>query len=174
MNESLEAMYFDWLYAKVMLSDSPAESYSRLIQKLHNTEFVWLVSGDDNRAEDGLDLRVDFLTAAGLNPDLISDFQFGCSVLEMMIAFSIRAEFQTDIRPSQWFWEFISNLGLSGFYDDRFNESKVEEDLHNFVWRTYGYSGAGGMFPLTHAETDQRKIEIWYQFCAYLLEKKFF
>ena len=174
MTESLEVMYFDWLYAKVMLSDAPAIPYTKLLQKLYETEFVWLLSGDDNRAEDGLELRSEFLQAAQLDMDLISDFQFGCSVLEMMIKFAARAEFQTDISPSRWFWEFITNLGLADSYDDHFDERKVEEILHTFVWRTYGYSGAGGMFPLKSAETDQRKVEIWYQFCAYLLERHFF
>lgn len=174
MTQPVEAMYFDWLYAKVMLSDRPALSYFRLIQTLYETEFVWLVVGDDNRAEDGIELRKEFLLASGMENFTASDFSFGCTVLEMMVAFTKRAEFQTDIRPSRWFWEFVKNLKLSDYYDDNFDHQKVADILHNFVWRTYGYSGAGGMFPLSGAETDQRQIEIWYQFCAYLIEKHYF
>lgn len=174
MGEPLEVLYFDWLYAKVMLSEPPAESYSRLIRKLYDTEFVWLLSGDDNRAEDGIDLRIDFLNAAQLSGVDESSFPNGCSVLEMMLALAVRAEFQTDIHTSRWFWEFVSNLGLSDHYDDNFNQEQVEFILHNFVWRTYAYSGRGGMFPLNGAQIDQRKVEIWYQFSAYLLEKHFF
>lgn len=173
MVESLEAMYFDWLYARVMLSDAPAVSYSRLIQELYETEFIFLMSGDDNRAEDGIALRDEFIQNLRfeVGPHELS---FGCSVLEMMIALSVKAEFQTDIRPSQWFWEFIANLGLSDYYDDQYNQDEVQFKLHNFVWRTYEYNGTGGMFPLKRPETDQRGIEIWYQFSAYLIEKHFF
>lgn len=174
MGQPLEAMYFDWLYAKAMLSDQPALSYSRLIQTLYETEFIWLVVGDDNRAADGLELRKEFLTAARLEGVSLSDFTFGCTVLEMMLAFTHRAEFQTDISPCKWFWEFLSNLGLSDHYDDKFDQQQVADILYDFVWRTYGYSGNGGMFPLSNAETNQTKVEIWYQFCAYLLEKHFF
>ena len=173
MTEPLETMYFEWLYAKVMLSDAPAESYFRLIQTLYDTEFVWLIVGDDNRVEDGLALRQEFCQNTN-TPMHAFGFMSDCSLLEIMIGFSRRAEFQTDIRPSQWFWEFVSNLELSDYYDDNFNEQRVNDILFNFVWRTYEYSGLGGMFPLSGAETDQRDVEIWYQFCAYLVEKHFF
>jgi hypothetical protein len=173
MGEPLESLYFDWLYAKVMLSNTPAELYSDLLQTLYDTEFIWLILGDDNRVEDGLMLRREFCQNTGIS---ISDFGFmsGCSVLEMMIAFSRRAEFQTDINANEWFWEFVSELNLSQYYNERFNKMQVDNILSNFVWRTYSYNGEGGMFPLNGAQTDQRDIEIWYQFCAYLVEKHFF
>ena len=173
MAESLESMYFDWLYARVMLSDAPAVSYARSIQELYETEFIFLMSGDDNRAEDGIALRNEFIQNLRFEV-LPHELSFGCSVLEMMIALSVKAEFQTDIRPSQWFWEFVTNLGLSDYYDDQYDQDEVELKLHNFVWRTYEYDGTGGMFPLKRPETDQRGIEIWYQFSAYLIEKHFF
>lgn len=173
MNESLEAMYFDWLYAKVMLSDAPAESYARLIQTLYETEFIFLLSGDDNRVEDGFDLRSEF--AQNLRFDFHpQELSSGCSVLEMLVALTVKAEFQTDISTNQWFWEFITNLELAEYYDDRFNQSAVELKLNAFVWRTYSPNGVGGLFPLNQPEVDQKEIEIWYQFCAYLIEKHFF
>jgi hypothetical protein len=173
MSGPLEAIYFDWLYAKVMLSDSPAESYFRLLQTLYETEFIWLVIGDDNRAEDGVALRYEFVQ--NLNFEVRpQELSFGCSVLEMMIALSRRAEFQTDLRPSVWFWEFVRNLGLSDYYDDNFDIEKVKDILHTFVWRSYNHDGSGGMFPLVGAECNQKEIEIWYQFSAYLIEKHFF
>jgi hypothetical protein len=173
MEESLETLYFEWLYAKVMLSDQPAQSYTNLIKALYDTEFVWLVVGDDNRAQDGLDLRSEFLEAAQFDPDCVYDFMFGCTVLEMLIAFSRRAEFQTDIRPNEWFWEFVTNLGLADHHDDDIDIQSVNDILYNFVWRTYDYTGLGGLFPLNNPLVDQTEIEIWYQFCAYLVEKGF-
>lgn len=169
MDRNLEELYFNWLYAKIHLSDVPYNSYSDLLRILYDTEFVWLLSGDDNRAEDGTDLRVDFIRESGLDIDL-EWFDSGCSVLEMMLAFSRRAAFETEISSREWFWEFIQNLGLSGCYNDFFDPTVVHDVLQTFIWRTYEYNGEGGMFPLKAPQDDQRKIEIWYQFCEYLVD----
>jgi hypothetical protein len=171
--QPLDSLYFDWLYAKVNLSDAPSLSYFRLLKKMYETEFVWLVVGDDNRVEEGLDLRSDFLAAASVGAPTDQAFPFGCTVLEFLIAFSVRAEFQTEIRPNRWFWEFVSNLGLSDYYDDAYNEEIVHSILENFVWRTYDYNGRGGLFPLENPWADQTRVEIWDQFFLYLNEKGF-
>jgi hypothetical protein len=132
---------------------------------------VFLVAGDRNRAEDGLALRSDFLRMS----DWEYDVQWGQqtpSVLEVLIAFSIHASFQTDILATEWFWEFITNLGLDECRRvPRENVSAVEEVLHNFVWRIYDGSGLGGIFPLRQPKHDQREVEIWYQFCEYLEDR---
>ena len=77
MTELLEDPYFEWLCAQVIRQETtPSLTYERLLATLHATEFVWLVSGDDNRAEDGVELRDP--TERGHMP---------CSVLQMLIAF---------------------------------------------------------------------------------------
>lgn len=169
MDESLEQLYFNWLYAKIHLTDIPYDVYSSLLHILHKTEFIWLLTGDDNRAEDGIDLRKEFIRESRLEVDE-TWFDDGCSVLEMMVAFSRRAQFDTEISSSQWFWQFISNLGLSDCHNDSVDAEFVAEILYIFVWRTYDYDGTGGMFPLKDPSNDQRKVEIWYQFCEYLVD----
>lgn len=169
MDESFDILYFDWLYAKIHLSDVPYNSYSELLNILYKTEFIWLLSGDDNRAEDGTDLRADFIRESKLDIDA-SWFNDGCSILELLVGFSKRAAFETELNSREWFWHFIQNLGLSGFYDGLFDASVVDDILYNFVWRTYEYDGTGGLFPLKFPLNDQRKVEIWYQFCAYLID----
>jgi hypothetical protein len=140
---------------------------------MFKTEFIWIISGDDNRAEDGLNLRREFNDELNLFMNEESWFNSGCSVLEMLISFCSRASFQTDIDHTDWFWEIVSNLDLSDAYDDAFySESVIAKKLYDFVWRTYAYDGSGGLFPLRHPEEDQRKIEIWYQFCAYISENE--
>ena len=64
MEEPIENLYFNWLYTKVsdVKNQTPTTKFDRLLILLHRTEFVWLLSGDDNRAEDGRDLRIEFLT----------------------------------------------------------------------------------------------------------------
>ena len=94
MDEPIESTYFNWLCAKVMQIENPTPSltYWNLLRELHNTEFVWLISGDDNRAADGLDLRLEFTREASLPPDPNWPY-IGCSILEMFIALSSRAQF---------------------------------------------------------------------------------
>lgn len=173
MNEPIEEVYFNWLYSKVASVDVPTPSltYYTLLRDLHSTEFVWLVPGDDNRAEDGLDVRKEFLTQAYLaqDPPWLS---IPCSVLEMMLAFSRRAEFQTELSSREWFWIFMNNLQLDGCNDAQEDITEfVSEIMDQLLWRTYRRNGDGGMFPLNKTEHDQRKIEIWYQFCEYLVDQ---
>lgn len=174
MSEPLENLYFNWLCAKVTRIDgnpTPSNSYWNLLRVLHNTEFAWTLVGDDNRAMDGLDLRRQFLIAGDI-PDYPDWRNMPCSLLEMLIAFAMRAEFQTGDSVSQWFWEFIDNLGLKD-YTDAVNtgEDEVETVLYNLVWRRYDYHGRGGLFPIEEPEKDQRNTEIWYQFCEYLIDQ---
>lgn len=174
MNEPFEEFYFNWLCAKVerMRPTTPSNSYFRLLKILQNTEFVWLLSGDDNRAADGQELRREFLIAAELPDNKEWRFHEGCSIFEMLIAFSRRAEFQTAILARDWFWEFLDNLGLSDF-NDAFDVSDdiIDDILYQLVWRTYEYDGLGGLFPIGTPKHDQRNVEIWYQFCDYLVDQ---
>lgn len=172
MIEPFEESYFNWLCAKVNHVEVPTPSltYYRLFRVLHNTEFIWLIPGDDNRADDGRDLRARFIVESGMTPD--NDvYMLGCSVLEMLIAFAIRVEFQTDTSAHDWFRIFIDNLNLSRYTDaSRISESRIQDIIQTFVWRRYEYNGTGGLFPLRRAEHDQRSLEIWYQFCDYLVD----
>jgi hypothetical protein len=172
MSGPLENQYFKWLCAKVIqvVHPTPSLTYKKLFHILHTTEFVWLVLGDDNRCEDGKELRDQFIleTNAPENPEWMS---IGCSVLEMLIAFSRRAEFQTGDSAKQWFWEFLKNLGLDECNDADIEPVNVEEILERFIWRTYWPNGVGGLFPLENPKEDQRQVEIWYQYCAYLVDQ---
>ena len=174
-DEPIEETYFNWLYSKVARVSVPTPSltYWTLLRDLHATEFVFLVSGDDNRASDGLDLRKEFLRQSftALDPAWM-DIQ--CSVLEMLIAFSRKTNFEVeDFSSREWFWIFLENLQLSGLNDASEDISEiVREVMDQFVWRTYRHDGEGGMFPLRNPKMDQRDVEIWYQFCEYLVDKE--
>lgn len=173
MDEPIEDVYFNWLYTKVAsitVPKTPSLTYYTLLRDLHSTEFIWLVSGDDNRAEDGLELRKEFLNMAQLNqnPPWMS---IPCSVLEMLIAFAKRAEFDTDFTFREWFWIFLDNLGLSELNDAMLGITQtVDIVLDTFIWRTYEANGEGGLFPMQNFKVDQRKVEIFYQWCAWVYE----
>lgn len=171
-NEPLENMYFNWLCAKVVHMDpsTPSQSYWTLLRTLHSTEFVWTVMGDDNRAEDGVELRSYFLIEARY-PDVPEWRQMPCSMLEMLIALSHRAEFQTGERSDIWFWRFMQNIGLDECSDAvGFTPNEIGEVLYRVVWRQYAPNGEGGLFPVPNTNQDQREVQIWYQFCEYLVD----
>jgi len=168
MREPIENEYFNWLCAKVL--DTSIHIYHDLLGILHNTEFKWLMEMDKNRAEDGIELRTDFLIETDWEKDQ-NWLSQPCSVLEMLIALSKRAWFQTDIPDRDWFWTFMTNLGLDEYR--RVPGSSVREirdTLGIFIERKYDPNGYGGLFPLRYPSCDQRSIEIWHQFNEYLDE----
>ena len=132
-----------------------------------------LLPGDDNRAEDGKDLRTEYIKISKIKPEVyIMDLE--CTVLEMLIAFSRRAAFQTEETSREWFWIMIDNLGLlelNGTVEENCND--LQEIIDTLIWRTYGDKGEGGLFPLRNTNNNQRKVEIWYQFCEYIYERDF-
>ena len=137
MHEPIDHVYFDWLCAKAISITAKNPFYRTLLKVLHETEFVWIVPGDRHRAEDGLELRRNFLVESGLDDDSYWR-DLGCSVLEMLIAFSRRAWFQTEMDPKEWFWIFMRNLGLDEMSDASDPDPQVISDiLYTFVWRTY-------------------------------------
>jgi hypothetical protein len=102
--------------------------------------------------------------------------EMDCSVLEMLIALAQRAAFEDGGTIRDWFWEMLSNAGIhmAETTDKNFDKnvaSKVEFILKRVMDRRYGWNGYGGFFPLNHPKEDQRKVEIWYQLNAYLLDE---
>lgn len=175
MSALLDEQYFTWLYSQVgsVKLRNRSRTHWSLARQMHRKEFIWLIPNDDNRVEDGKDLRYEFLEACEIyetDPDWLG---LGCSMLEMMIALSRRLSFEADGEPRVWFWHLIEMLDLEQYNDrnfDRLAEQRVDEALDQVIWRTYSPNGRGGLFPLNHATRDQREVELWYQLNAYLLE----
>lgn len=176
MNASLDELYFDWLYDQVRLSeaDDPSRNYSRLLHILFTKEFRWMVPNDDNRLEDGTDLRVEFLRDSGIPPRAEDGrwMDLGCSALELLIGLSRRFAFMTGRTAADCFWELIENSELDQFSDEvSYNDLEVDHILNRIMWRTYDRDGYGGLFPLERPRRDQRKVELWAQLNAYILER---
>lgn len=174
MNEPLDELYLTWLYRQIgdVEIANPSRTYWNLAKKLFTTEFTWTVPNDDNRLEDGRDLRYEFRDDCNLQNVDPQWFGLGCSMLEMLVALARRLAFQTDGEARAWFWHLIENLDLQGCTDRRpFPEHHVEEVLNRVIHRTYESDGHGGLFPLRRSRDDQRRIELWYQLNAYILEQ---
>ena len=176
MDEPLDEQYLKWLYSKVasVKLKNPARTYWSLFSLLYRKEFDWTVPNDDNRVEDGRDLRKEFSNEKRLHPD-IEWMTMDCSMLEMLIALSRRLEYDTEVETGEWFFTLLSNIELNGYTDAYFkrcDEAIVNRTLDRVVQRTYNPDGHGGLFPLDYPQEDQREVELWYQLSAYLLERE--
>lgn len=174
MNEPLDELYLMWLYSQVgsVRYKNPARTYWSILRLLYSKEFVWIVPNDDNRVEDGRELRYEFIDDQEIEDVDIEWMNLGCSMLELMIGLSRRLSFETDRESRDWFWELMENLELH-IYNDKVHipKDEIEERFNQIIWRTYEPDGIGGFFPLKWPEKDQRDVEIWYQLSAYILEQ---
>ena len=174
--KNVEREYFEWMF-NLVCEDRYGDShlYRKLLSFLHDVEFTYFIKRDFNRASDGIDLRRRFAADyrdAGIYG--VETYLKGpCSVLEMMIALSIRCETIMDDpaigdRTAQWFWKMIVNLGFGSLVDDRFNIDLAEDIIARFLNREYDADGRGGLFRVRGCEADLRDVEIWTQMCWYL------
>lgn len=168
-NTQLKRDYFHWMCCLVYDKKYTGHaSYNKLLKYLNNKKFTYTIPLDENRALDGLNLRWRFADEAGYY------IKGDCSVLEMMVALSLKCEEQImsddDIgnRTGRWFWEMIDNLGLESMYDDNFDKVYSDEVIYRFLNREYKPNGDGGLFRVNNRREDLRKVEIWYQMCWYL------
>jgi hypothetical protein len=137
-----------------------------MLERLHSRDFVWIIPNDDNRVQDGKDLRLDF---AGPARRMLKE---GVSILEVLVGLSRRLEFVADGDARVWAWTLIENLELHKIKDPLTPEKvdRIDDILDTLMWRTYLHDGTGGFFPLAWPKEDQTQVEIWYQMNAYVNE----
>lgn len=161
---SPEEEYFLWLCAKVNCK----EEWIKTLRELYETPFFFSVANDDNRGNDGFDLRDEFLDEHLLSDRSLISFS---NVLEVLVAIAQRMDFilfDPDVEESQtpeYFWELIENLKL--LPNSPTNRIKISK----FLNRKYSPEGVGGIFPLNDTERDQREVEIWYQMQEYITKE---
>lgn len=162
--------YFEWLVDKIMTPDRV--EYSLALKMLDRLAFYWSDKfNDDNRSADGIELRNEFADDTYYR---VPEDESPCSMLEMMVALAGRMDTilseSGDEKPERWFWEMFDNFGLNKFPDDKFDGMSVRELVCGWLERRFDRNGRPGLFPLKHAEEDQRKVEIWAQMSAYINE----
>lgn len=150
-------------------------SYGRLFYILHNLEFDYVLERDDNRAEDGMELRDYYVI-----PDeyiYLSDrfMNRACSVLEMLIGLAVRVDDEiigdpAEEHPEEFFWKMIKNLGLDKFKGNRYSENDVIYIVNRWMNRGFEKDGRGSPFPIKYDTRDQRSLEIWDQMNSYINE----
>lgn len=182
-SSQIKSEYFDWLYDYVCTSRNiPGLSYRKLFSTLHNIEFTYILDNDANRYDDGIELRRRFaLEKLGYTVDDKDGYRYildilrgSCSVLEMIVALSLRCEEQIMDDPrygnrlKQWFWSMIKTIGLQTMTDDNFDFDFVQHKIYIFLNRQYEPDGTGGLFYIPDTGEDMRELSIWAQLNRYL------
>lgn len=165
MRSAVDPDYLEWLQGQVATPTD--KSYRQLLQELAAKEFVWLIPNDDNRLEDGLELRLEYFDEyERTEADSVS-------ALEVLIGLSRRLAFIAEGEPEWWAWRLIENLDLVRCWDPLSARKlrDLDDRLDALIWRTYHADGTGGFFPLAWPEADQREVELWYQMNAYVEEQ---
>ena len=168
----MDDRYFEWLLKKVT-NNLKTFKYWKLSEWLFNEPFVWSIRNDENRAVDGLGLRREYISTGQTLSRNIADRP--CSILEMLIALSIRCD--QDIlgdpdvyKGGKLFWIMIDNLGLDVYDDQWFKEDDVADIIDIWLSRRFDTRGNGSIFPCQKPCQNHRKVEIWVQMCDYLNE----
>lgn len=174
--DELSNAYFEWMY-QLVCNDKYArrETHRKLLCTLHNVDFVYIMPMDDNRAKDGVNLRLRFGYECGYDGQLIEAYLTDeCSMLEMLIALSLKCEehimYDPEVgdRIGQWFWGMIVSLGLGAMSDKNFDRDYTHMVIGRFLNREYAANGEGGLFTVDNPKRDMRDVEIWSQMCWYL------
>lgn len=173
----LNDLYFEWLYDLVANEEySAGQSYMELFKYLHETEFIFSIPMDSNRFEDGIDLRYRFAYECEYDNRMVALYldDKPCSVLEMMIALSLRCEEHITYDPelgnrtSKWFWDMLKSMKLDMMNNSNFDEKYVKRTVAKCLERRYTKKGKGGFFTIDNCRHDLRTVDIWRQMCWYI------
>lgn len=174
----LKNKYEDWMY-EMAIGDND-RSYISLIQKLNSREFYSIIIMDDNRAQDGYDLRYIFASENNIpEPVVASEIDIDpVSVLEVMLAMAYRCFTQIldsssgDNLIPVIFMDMIESLGLKDMDDYNYDEFKVDKAIDILIERQYNPNGSGGLFTVDNPLKDMRDVELWMQ-CMWYINQKF-
>lgn len=173
----LEKRYFEWLY-DLVCNDGYVKGlrYEELLFYIYQKDFVYILPRDENRFQDGVSLRYLFGNEVGAPREQIEYVLDSrpCSVLEMLVALSIRIENEimsdSDYgnRTWKWFWKMMTNMNLGGMTNDKFDKAYVDRCIERMLARKYEANGRGGLFTIANCREDLRNVEIWAQMNWYI------
>lgn len=158
-------VYREWLRGLVKLL-APVYHSPSIFNIAWDILYVPTIPNDQNRCQDGMDLRQRYGRETGNGLPPIGT----CRMLEFLIGMAIRLN-EIDYDPTMpdkvgpWFWILLDNLGII-----EADDPWIEDMLERLNTRDYSFDGHGGLFPLRNPREDQRNIEVWYQMQAYLME----
>lgn len=157
----VDELYFSWLRDQsVVLSDQ--HCYNRVLEVLYRNPYEPLHPMDTNREADGLELRDEWVELYSEHVD-IQDYWYAepCSILEMLVAFSRRCNFQTSsLSAEEWVVKFLNNLNIHiSDFNFEGEKSKVYETIIAFN------EGEVSIFPDIQENHNE---QLWYQMMEYI------
>ncbi len=168
-----EDKYVDWIIHQVCDEGYEQMTDRRyLFDALDREKFFPSCRMDENRAEDGLDLRHRYLQETGEDA---GRGERRCSMLEMLAALAMRCEetimIDMDVgrRVGRWFFPMLANMASpleDGIFGSPYTVMMGCRRLHN---HDYAPDGRGGLFYIPGFQGDMRGMEIWSQLMAYLV-----
>lgn len=173
----LLACYYEWLVGKIFRYTNEKNDYSRLLEMLHETEYVYSLANDLNRYKDGLELKKTFCWEIGIDKQYYELLGTQCSVLEMMVALAIRCEVSIMSDPAEgdrtwlWFHSMLMSMHLENQTNYNFDVFYSEQCLKRMLFRTYDYYGDGALFKVNDPIYDMREAEVWTQMNWFLSER---
>ena len=166
MSAKTDELYFEWLRDQSTPPDTIA-SYDKVLQVLYRTRYIPLETLDENRAEDGRELREEWYDDFQDYTDDIGEdwFEEDCSILEMFVALSRRCEFQTShISAQHWVSIFLMNLDIQiSDFEFEINKDIIIDTINDFS------NGIQTIFPTN--VRDGIKKQLWYQLMDYIEEQ---
>lgn len=175
--------YLCWLMNQAQIEAGGPEGYLRLCEVLQGIYFVSLVAFDENRVEEGKELRTEWADTDGgdiseLEKELIP---YTCTALEIILVLARRMCFemsdsQFEAGTGKWTTELLENAGLATFRNDIFETNPehavatIKNIMHDIIYRKYLWDGEGGFFPVHWTTCDQRDAELLIQMNNYLAE----
>lgn len=159
-NYVVDNEYYQWLLRRIDYLEG--DGYDDALEVMFSTPFEWDIPNDDNRAEDGIQLRYIFMDEEGWGTMPLDGKE--CTFFEMLVALAERIE--NDVmwdgesdRTDEWFWLMIRNLGIKPWDLSGYTYGIIENFMH--------HKENVMLFP---CDKKLRKSEIWFQAQSFLMK----
>ena len=196
--EKSEKNYREYL---INMVERPDEDYRFLLEVLWDKEFYFILPRDEDRGRDGLDLRLEagiedpgifgpcrileVLIALAKRYEFelynwgeMHRYRKGKNIFSLdPPEEELSDELVDDVirTRADLFWVFMENLGLSEYNRKNWSHThvlvEIDEIISRWLERNFEYDGVGSPFPLKRPQKNMRRVELWYQLQAYIIEK---
>lgn len=173
--------YYSWLCSESGIS-------GELAILLFETDFRWVddIPDDENRGKEALSLRERYAEHLTMNDDevftkeirknidlIVKNLLGPPSLFEVLVSLARDMDGMLNLESKPqvpvYFARLMSNAGFD-HYDDEDYDHRPEKVMgywkkliDRILDRTYSEDGKGGLFPLKHPKSDQRKRSLWNQ-----------
>lgn len=170
--------YFNWLVDSLNLNAGYKIQHYSLFKALHNISYEYFNVMDENRYQDGIDLRYRFGSDTNIPYyDITECIDIcECSVLEMLVALILKIDNMITYDPkdslkAELFVDIAKSLGINEQINANFNQEYVNQCIFNWLHGQYEVNGQGGIITVQYPRQDMRTVDHWTQVMWYVNEK---